>query len=217
MVRIETYSVIGERVEVHRAACQIDHRSAGDANLWLDVGVRSVATAEDVARGRRQGIRAEIDVPQQAAVRACIAVRIKRVNVVVFGRDEDDVVRTLAGNRQVRNVQRLGIDLSASRNRGRNRIRKQLPERAGVNVGRREHRFGIIEALARQVIVPGEHVDRQQLARLEQPRTSIAWIVVDRSSSESPGSQPALPASIVSSSRPVTDFSAGRQRLKALS
>ena len=129
MVGIETYSVIRERIQVHRAACQIDHRRAGDANLWLDVGVRSVATAEDVARGRRQGIRAKINVPQQAAVRAGVAVRIKRVHVVIFRGDENDVVCALARDRQVGNVQRLGIDLPPTGYRRGDRVSEELAER----------------------------------------------------------------------------------------
>ena len=69
----------------------------------------------------------EADVPQQPC--EC-ALRIESVDAVVFRCHIDNVVVAQAGDVDVRNVERLGVDLTVDG------TRKQLAELFGVDVGR---------------------------------------------------------------------------------
>src|SRR3954462_11141821 len=104
-------------------------------------------------------------MPQLPA--ACAIVDgVERVHIVVLSGHEDDVMCS-AGNRQVRHIQRLGVDLA------RNSIGKQLAESGAIYIGRREDRFVRVEALAREIVVPRCYVYGEHAARLELFETKL--------------------------------------------
>ena len=71
----------------------------------------------------------------------------------MFGGDEDHVVRAFVGDRHVRHIERLGIDLSI------NRVKEQSAEAVAVDVGRSERGFVKVLTSARVVIVVSQHID----------------------------------------------------------
>ena len=80
-------------------------------------------------RNRRDAVRrvGEAVDPERRGVGALIAVGIEGVDRVVLGGHEDDVVRD-AVDRQVRHVQRLGVDVAVDR------LREELAEVRGIDV-----------------------------------------------------------------------------------
>ena len=131
--------VVGEGVDVHGAGGEVDDRGAGDADVGRGVVVRAVTRADVGARDGGGG--SEIDVPQQALARAGIAVGVEGVDIVGHRDDEDDVHGAFAGDGEIRDVKRLGVDLPADG------VGKELSEGAGVDVGGGEDLFVRIEAV----------------------------------------------------------------------
>lgn len=84
----------------------------------------------------------------------------------MFRRHENNVVGSLVGDGDVREIERLGIDLAISR------IRKEFAEGVTVHIGMGEDGFVKIPARARVVVVVGKHTDlsiREKWNKPEHP------------------------------------------------
>src|SRR6267143_6307708 len=84
----------------------VDGGGPGDPYLRRDVGLGDCGTLRhgDAFRG--------IDKASLPDGRCALAVSIKRVDAVVLGGDEDYVARSAARNAEVRNIERLRVDLA---------------------------------------------------------------------------------------------------------
>jgi hypothetical protein len=87
---------------------RVDDRCAGDADFWCDVGCADVAVRDgcDTLGGVDERVFPEV------ALRGVIPFGVEGVNAVMLGGDEEDVVRPLAGDRDARLEQRLGVDVA---------------------------------------------------------------------------------------------------------
>ena len=86
------------------SARRINYRSPGDSDLVLDVaGLLSVRW-----RNRRHASAKKALFP---ILYAGLSVGVEGVDAVVLGGDEDDVVRA-AGDREIRHIERLGVDFA---------------------------------------------------------------------------------------------------------
>ena len=92
-------------------------------------------------------------------------VGVEGIHTVVLCGDEDDVADAEPGDVQVRDVQRLRVDVSV------NGIGEQVSERPGDDVGRSQHGLGEVLAGAGVVVALREHADlraRHMRAQEEQ-------------------------------------------------
>ena len=160
-------------VDVKRAGRGINHRRAGDANLGNDVGkTRSAVTRAELAI-RAQGRDAEVGFPKQAAVRACAAVGVKRIDRVMLARDIDDVAHADAGNVDTRHNQRLRVDVAVRD------VFDEAAEIVRVDLRWREQNLVGVRAAAGVVVVIRQHRDdwsrrqRGERQRRLRPRRAI--------------------------------------------
>ena len=136
----------------------INDRCASDADFVGD-GAK-IESIDGAGRGW-----AKVDLPQDATIRAGVAIGVKAIDGVVFGGDEDGVVNALAGNSESGDVKRLCVDVAIDG------VGKKFSKGGGVDVGRRENGFIQVRAGAGVVIVIGQHVDlRKAQARQKKSR-----------------------------------------------
>ena len=77
----------------------------------------------------------------------------------MLGRDVDHVVNTVSGNRQVRDIKRLRVNLSISWND------KKFAELVKIDVRRRENGFVQILPGSCEIVMPGQNVHRENRRR----------------------------------------------------
>ena len=149
-IRILSWDILREGVEIHRVRCQIDHGSAGDAHLWVDVVIGSIAIGKERIRRRRR--QTQVHMPQDTCPHSRIAGGVKGIHVIILGHDEYDVANTLPWNRQVRRIQRLRIHLTL------HRIFEQFTECTCIDIGGREVQFReVLTGSSRVVYDPSTH------------------------------------------------------------
>ena len=141
----------GENIHIERAAGRVNHRRAHHAFFRNDIEVARARMVTLAKFGRRR-IRgnAEVGFPEQPAVCITVAVRVERIDRIMHGGDEEHIAHAFAGNGQVRQDQRLRINVAI------HRVAEQLAEAGHVDVGGRQQRFPGIQALAGVVVVVGQ-------------------------------------------------------------
>src|SRR5262249_21050014 len=98
--------LFGPGEDVERTRHRVDYRSAKDADLAQDV------VGSELNCARRDG-GAEVDLPEgEFGVRV---IGIEGVDAVMHRSDEDYVARPITWHRQLRDIQRLGVDLAIHR------------------------------------------------------------------------------------------------------
>src|SRR5581483_3626826 len=130
--------------QIHRSGSDIDDRCSGDADLRQDVG------GADIIRARRGDASAGVDeasLPKRHGVAPRIAVGVESIDAVVFGNDKDHVVNALVGYGDVRNIERLRINVAV------HGVREKLAEAVGVDVTGRQGGFVRVRPHARTVVV----------------------------------------------------------------
>ncbi len=134
--------------EIHRVRGRVDDGSAGDADDRGDVGGADVALRDGCCAARRAvGGGEHAGFPERIRVGAAVGVGIEGIDGVIFGSNEDDVVRAAAGDGDVLHIERLGVNLAVYG------LRKKAAEIGGSDGGRRELRFVGIRARARVVVM----------------------------------------------------------------
>ena len=151
--------------EVHGVCGRINDRRSRDPNKRIDVGGAQVAVGDcGRAAGCAVGRVEKRDLPEWSGVGAAVVVGVEGVDAVVFGSDEDDVVGAFAGDRDVRHVERLSVDLRV------HGLREKFAEGGGIYVCSGEDGFVGVGAGARVVVVLGGYALRRRAARVEQQR-----------------------------------------------
>src|SRR5262249_25900316 len=147
---VEDALLLRHGLDVDRTALGVDDRGGGDADFGADVGAVEHVTGMDHADAGR-GVEAAV-LPKDAVVVAPrgAAGSGHGGSAVVLRGDEDDVVNALAGDVDVGQHQRLGVNLAV------NRHRIQPAEGVGVDVGRGQDGFVEVGAGAGVVGVVGE-------------------------------------------------------------
>src|SRR5580765_8420331 len=100
---------LGAGNDKERAACKVDCGCAADANFTDECA----AIWSDIRRRRDRDPRGRVDkagAPQGLRVRADVGIGVEGINAVVHRGDKDNVVGAFAGNREVRDVKRLGVN-----------------------------------------------------------------------------------------------------------
>ena len=137
----------------------VDHRCAGDANLRIDISGTALHIGRrhrGGARGRSMGCADHARLPQRRAIRAAVAIGVKRVHGIVLIRNKEDVVRGSVDG-QVADVERLRVHLAI------HTLAEKLAKCIGVDIGRRKNGFLRVLALVGIVIPPGKHVGSLRL------------------------------------------------------
>src|ERR1700686_2476583 len=91
---------------VKRLAQQIDHRRGGDADIRLN------ERTLHVARGNGGDLLLRIEKTDLPERFAGAGIGVKSVNAIAFRGDEDDIVHAFAGDFDLRDVQRLSINVA---------------------------------------------------------------------------------------------------------
>src|SRR2546421_7260653 len=89
----------------------------------------------------------ETDLPQRSGVGARTIVRVESINTVVLGRDEEDVMRAFVDDGHVRDIKRLGINVTV------HGVGEQSAERRAIDIRKRQNGFIRILSGARVVVV----------------------------------------------------------------
>ena len=149
--------LLAHRDEIDRAGGRVDHRGVGDPDHRRDL-VGAPVVGRDLPGGQdgRRGARGSV-VPEDRA-----GVGVEGVEAVVLGRDIQDVVDALAGDRHAGHVERLGVDLAVDA------VDAEQAERARLDVRRRQDRLARVQAVARGVVVIGQDIGREQAAVLQR-------------------------------------------------
>jgi hypothetical protein len=144
---------------------------AVSASIAVDDGrVGNADFRRDLAAATRIAGRFAIgdgDAPERGA-----RVGVERVDHVVFGGDEDNVVRR-AGDAEVRKIERLGVHFASDREFA------EEAEGSGVDVGSGEDGFVGIEAAAGEVVFVGGDIDAGGLNRIDGEGGVVAGGVAD--------------------------------------
>ena len=145
MQPVEIARAIGRfRFDINCVRHSIDHRRAGDADLWFKI---VAADRGEAVQRRFSGTRSVRPVdkarfPERRGVRVCV----ERVHAVGFGRNDHNVVsRTI--DHDARNVERLSVNLPVD---GRG---KELAELIHIHIGRVENRLCGVLSTSRGVVM----------------------------------------------------------------
>ena len=168
MVSLASHHFLGLRDHIQCASQGVDDGGPGDADFRHDVGAQIRRRAVDVPRGNRGDSLAGINETHPPQLADAAVVGVEGVDAVMLRRDEHHIAEALPRNRDVREIQRLGVDVSIDR------IGKEPLERAGGDVARGESRFAQILTGARPVVVIGQDTIRQGAAA---PRIDGAGVV----------------------------------------
>src|SRR3954471_2162925 len=98
-------SFMGEGVDIESSRDGINDRRSGDTHFHSDIGIGSIAIAEILVRD--DGGNAQIRPPEQAPIAAGIAVRIKAVDGIMFGADNEHIKDAATWNGDIGHEQRL--------------------------------------------------------------------------------------------------------------
>jgi len=137
----DAFAFLGAGEDVKRSGLEVDDWSGRDANLWRDEEAAGIAFGE--RRNALAGI-GEIDVPERSGRSA---VGVEGIDAVVFGGDEKDVVFAFAGNLEIGELQRLGVNVAVDFEG------KEFAELCGIDVGRSEDFFVEVSAGASVVVL----------------------------------------------------------------
>ena len=142
----------------------IDDRRTGDTEAGGDVV--EIWVARDL-RARMRNKRSQVQAPDLLKGR-----RIEGVDIVVFRRDDHDVVRavirTLPGDGHIFDIERRGIHGVVICAGGRQSDLGELPELRCIHVRRGENGFIGIDSVARQNPTPLQNVCRKHSPRFER-------------------------------------------------
>ena len=103
---------LGKAFDVDCAGLKINDGRARGAHRGYDGIATQFSNHVDgrCSRGSAMAGVSQPRMPEGAGIGAGAAISIERVNAVGFGSDEDNVVRSFIGNRQLGRIQRLRID-----------------------------------------------------------------------------------------------------------
>src|SRR5215831_4056097 len=96
--------VLGASEKVDGACGWVDDRSGGDSVFWFDNVAAQIPGGDDRFAGAE-----EVRIPERGGG---AAVGIVGVDGIVLGGDEEEVVAAFAGNLDVSDQKRLGVDVA---------------------------------------------------------------------------------------------------------
>ena len=171
------------RLDVHHVGARIDHWSSRDPVFWDHVKRTRQRRHRSRAGQRVVGVSRVEKAPLPKHADRVGRKSIDRIDRIMFGGDEDNIMRSRRAGRRVGAVgddhaglhQGFGVNLAVGADA------EQFPKRpARHDAGRRQLRFLKVGALAGVVVAIGRHIDGEHFAQFEalvsQEASEGRWI-----------------------------------------
>ena len=141
--------LFGFRLDVNCGTICVDYWRAGNADFGHDVGRADIVVGY---RGDTRGRVDEADPPERRRIGTAGIIRVEGIDAVMLRRQEDHIVRALVWDRNVRQIERLGVNITI------HKLGKQFTESVCVDSCWSEHGLISVQSGPRIVIVIGQHI-----------------------------------------------------------